>query len=72
MNSRIVACVAADQLVEILPPERKGCRLLEVSACICCGHRSRIDEDGCGICDECLTPEAPTPVATENILPRAI
>lgn len=63
MKSQIVACIPEDQSIEILPPERRGRGLLEVSACICCGRRSHIDEDGCGICDDCLAPDGTTYVA---------
>lgn len=42
--------------IEILPPERE--RLCEGgAACLCCGRRQpMMDEDGCGICEECLAP----------------
>ncbi|MBW6425594.1 hypothetical protein KX729_29750 [Rhizobium sp. XQZ8] len=42
--------------IEILPPERELSS--EGSAeCLCCGRRQFImDEDGCGICEECLAP----------------
>ncbi|NNU63795.1 hypothetical protein G9X67_00610 [Rhizobium sp. WYCCWR 11152] len=41
---------------EILPPERGDDRD-EMSTCLCCGRpRSFLDEDGCGICEECLAP----------------
>ncbi|WJH38702.1 hypothetical protein N7E02_04830 (plasmid) [Aliirhizobium terrae] len=43
--------------IELLPPERM-CED-ETVVCVCCRHRrpkSAMDEDGCGICDECLAP----------------
>jgi hypothetical protein len=46
-----------DADVEILPPEHiTEC---ETAICACCCRqrpRSTMDEDGCGICDECLEP----------------
>jgi hypothetical protein len=57
MKCQIAAYI---HITEILPPGGQG-----REACICCGRRSRIDEDGCGICDECLGPDAPTDVATD-------
>ena len=46
-----------DADVEILPPEHiTEC---ETATCACCCRqrpRSMMDEDGCGICDECLAP----------------
>lgn len=42
--------------IEILPPEREGC-LGDGILCLCCGRpQSTMDEDGCGICEECLAP----------------
>jgi hypothetical protein len=41
---------------EILPPERCDC-LDDGAICLCCGRqRSVMDQDGCGICEECLAP----------------
>jgi hypothetical protein len=47
----------SDADLEILSPEQttEG----EMSICACCCRqrlRSMMDEDGCGICDECLAP----------------
>lgn len=40
---------------EILPPEREDSR--DMATCLCCGRpRPFLDEDGCGICEECLAP----------------
>jgi hypothetical protein len=44
----------AMETMEILPPERQGAG---GRACLCCGCvRTWLDEDGCGICEECLAP----------------
>ena len=46
-------------LVEILPPERDAASLPGMVACPCCQKMrsaSCMDEDGCGVCDECLAP----------------
>ncbi len=47
----------SDSDTEILPPEHvTDC---EMTICACCCRqrpRSKMDEDGCGICDECLAP----------------
>lgn len=46
-----------DADVEILPPEIGNAD--ETATCLCCCRlRSRLmmDEDGCGICNECLAP----------------
>lgn len=50
----LVAEFLCDAAVEIIVPkerdEREGHRI-----CLCCQRRSRlIDDDGCGICDECV------------------
>ncbi|MFJ6326893.1 MULTISPECIES: hypothetical protein [unclassified Rhizobium] len=43
--------------IEILPPERDDLFDESSRTCLCCGRsRSFIDEDGCGICEECLAP----------------
>lgn len=43
--------------IELLPPERMCEDDTAICVC-CCRKRSRfaMDEDGCGICDECLAP----------------
>ncbi len=55
MEDALVETLSASQ-IEILPPEREGsCE--GGDACLCCGRRqSMMDEDGCGICEECLAP----------------
>jgi hypothetical protein len=53
MEERSYEAVAAEDM-EILPPERVACGEGRV-VCICCGQsRFSLEEDGCGICDECL------------------
>lgn len=42
---------------EILPPDRITQH--EMAICLCCCRqrpKSDMDEDGCGICEECLAP----------------
>jgi hypothetical protein len=39
---------------EILPPEQEPCRHGDI-VCLCCGRpQFAMDEDGCGICEECI------------------
>ncbi|MBB4351834.1 hypothetical protein GGE35_005633 [Rhizobium cellulosilyticum] len=47
----------SDADIEILPPQPVTEGELAVCAC-CCRHLPNwvMDEDGCGICDECLAP----------------
>ncbi|AOF92420.1 hypothetical protein BSY16_6114 (plasmid) [Sinorhizobium sp. RAC02] len=50
----LIAEFLRDAAVEIIPPEeadkREGTRI-----CLCCQRAcARMDDDGCGICDECL------------------
>jgi hypothetical protein len=54
---------AADLLskvcIEILPPDRDETWASDATICTCCGKlrpASSMDDDGCGICDECLAP----------------
>ncbi len=54
---------AADLLskvcIEILPPDRDETWASDATICPCCGKlrpASSMDDDGCGICDECLAP----------------
>ncbi len=54
---------AADMLlevwIEILPPEREETCTSDAATCACCHNlrpASSMDDDGCGICDECLAP----------------
>lgn len=42
---------------EILPPEHGGLNGKGARTCLCCGRsQSFLDDDGCGICEECLAP----------------
>jgi hypothetical protein len=44
---------------EILPPGRKEMYASDTITCPCCRElrpASSMDDDGCGICDECLVP----------------
>ncbi|RWX32767.1 hypothetical protein EHH54_26740 [Rhizobium leguminosarum] len=54
---------AADTLsefyIEILLPDREETCASDVTTCPCCRKlrpASSMDDDGCGICDECLAP----------------
>lgn len=49
--------VIAAPEIEILPPKREELFGEVPQTCLCCGRpRSFLDEDGCGICEECLAP----------------
>ena len=54
MEDESVDLTAASE-IEILPP---GALFSDIEhTCICCGRsKSILDEDGCGICEECLAP----------------
>ncbi len=54
MEDLTFASMFDERVIEIIPPERS--REEDTSPCLCCGWRSRMDEDGCGICEECLAP----------------
>jgi len=63
----------ADPKIEIIPPNRV--RDDRLSKCICCRKSKascEMDEDGCGICNECLGPGATTcdPISFEDALAR--
>lgn len=47
----------ADPLTGIIPPETDDALTEDRPSCLCCGCRSALDQDGCGICDECLSAE---------------
>ncbi len=54
--AELVADFVFDAAVEIIPPKHSGDRA-HTRTCICCQRPSElIDDDGCGICDECLAP----------------
>jgi len=43
--------------IEILPPEHDDVGRSAARTCLCCGRsQSFLDDDGCGICEECLAP----------------
>jgi hypothetical protein len=43
--------------IEILPPEHDDVDRDGAFTCLCCGRsQSFLDDDGCGICEECLAP----------------
>jgi hypothetical protein len=48
-----------NRTIEIISPDRDDCRSDGTKTCLCC-ERPRptwaMDEDGCGICEECLSP----------------
>lgn len=56
MDDLILTTVFDDDMMEILPPERDTCPKGMTSRCDCCGRPATIDEDCCGICEECLSP----------------
>lgn len=55
MDDLVRITVFDDDKMEILPPEKSTCGAGE-AACDCCGRRAVMDEDCCGICEECLSP----------------
>ncbi|AIC29527.1 hypothetical protein IE4771_PA00021 (plasmid) [Rhizobium etli bv. mimosae str. IE4771] len=45
--------------IEILPPDLEEACVSDAKTCPCCRKlrpASSMDDDGCGICDECLAP----------------
>ncbi|MFS8053257.1 hypothetical protein QD357_10505 [Rhizobium sp. BR 317] len=56
MNNLVLTTVFDDDMMEILPPEQNTLGAGEASLCDCCGRRALMDEDCCGICEECLSP----------------
>lgn len=56
MDNLTPTIALADAIIEILPPERDICVNREMPFCDCCGRRAAMDEDCCGICEECLSP----------------
>ncbi|WP_425964709.1 hypothetical protein [Rhizobium nepotum] len=52
--TELVADFLLDETVVIIPPEDYDERQ-NIRICLCCQRAgARMDEDGCGICDECL------------------
>ena len=56
MDDLILINVFDDDMMEILPPNRNACTDEGMSSCNCCGRRAVMDDDCCGICEECLSP----------------
>lgn len=56
---QIATNVLSDHDIEITSPERDEDHARDAAICLCCQKKrsaSRMDADGCGICDECLAP----------------
>jgi len=68
MEDQIQTSDVIDRAVEIVRPATDQSCFSKRGACICCGHRALMDEDGCGICDECLAPDEFLVVAAESEL----
>lgn len=45
-----------DPAIEIIPPDCDDYSRDDAMTCLCCGRLSSMDEDCCGICEECLAP----------------
>lgn len=53
----VTGVVFSDQDIEILPPQHADTAGDQTQPCLCCGRAHiALDEDGCGICDQCLSP----------------
>lgn len=53
------AHILSNGVVEFIPPGDSECGDTPRSVCLCCQElrpASVMDEDGCGICDQCLEP----------------
>ncbi|MFW8643545.1 hypothetical protein ACOJBO_16350 [Rhizobium beringeri] len=51
--AELVADTLFDTTIEIIPPEDTK-EQPDSAACLCCKRRCRwMDDDGCGICEEC-------------------
>lgn len=57
MEDHIQTSTVIDRVVEIVRPATDTPCLSILGACICCGRQALLDEDGCGICEECLAPD---------------
>ncbi|MBA1346914.1 MULTISPECIES: hypothetical protein [Rhizobium] len=52
--AELVADTLIDTTIEIIPPEDTK-EQPDSRACLCCKRRRQwMDDDGCGICEECL------------------
>lgn len=57
MEDPTVTTLRPEHVIEIILPEREEACDDPAAICLCCGRRSsKIDEDCCGICEECLAP----------------
>jgi hypothetical protein len=56
MDDPIPTTAFDDGMMEILPPESNACPNGMMSRCDCCGRPATMDDDCCGICEECLSP----------------
>lgn len=55
MDDDLTKELNASHEIEILPPKRDECLGHGAGTCLCCGRpRSFMDDDCCGICEECL------------------
>ena len=56
MDELILTTVYEHDVMDILPPEPTSCPEGTKAYCDCCGRPATMDEDCCGICEECLSP----------------
>lgn len=59
MDQRDAADMLSKVCIEIFPPDRDETCTSDATTCPCCRKlrpASSMDDDGCGICDECLAP----------------
>lgn len=56
MEDDVLEMIAITE-IEILPPVPDDTHHHGPRSCLCCGRtQSFLDDDGCGICEECLAP----------------
>jgi hypothetical protein len=56
---QVATKVVSDHEIEVIPPTRDKRNAQNTTICLCCQKKrlaSRMDVDGCGICEECLAP----------------
>jgi hypothetical protein len=54
---QVATNAVSDHEIEIVPPTRNKRDAQATAVCLCCRKQrltSRMDGDGCGICEECL------------------
>ena len=56
MDDLILTTVYDHNVIDILPPERNSRPAGAEACCDCYGRPATMDEDCCGICEECLSP----------------